>query len=167
MNDTLSNSDTPATLAQPIVAHVHLLAIELMMASSARFPELDQRGNFNVPLQASDQINAVYHEQDRRVIAVVQLEVNAADDQAKLASWSAVYRLVYQVVDTYQGDLVKERAEAFCKTYSLAHAWPYWREQLASQCNKMGLPTVLAPIVVVGATPVVQPVLQGDPPSQG
>lgn len=164
MTESMPSKETAGILAQPIVPHVQLLAIELMMASSARFPELDQRGEFNAPLRASDQVRAVYHDHDRRIIAAVQFEVNAEDEKAKLASWSAVYRLVYHVSESYLGDQINERAEAFCQTYSTAHVWPYWREHLASQSAKMGLPTILAPILVVGATPVIQATMEDSTP---
>jgi hypothetical protein len=155
MTESPSTSN-PGTMAQPIVSHIQLLAIELIAASSVRYPSLDRRGTFDAPINAKHSISATFHDQSRQVIAAVKFEVNAEDESTKLASWSAIYRLVYQVDENYDGDLTKERAEAFCQTYSLAHSWPYWREHLASHSIKMGLPCVLAPIMVVGATPVIQ-----------
>lgn len=152
-----ARKESPGSLAHPVLPHMQLLAIEMVMSAANRHPALDERGNLDVPLHASDKIIANFHPQDRQVIAVVRLEVVAKDGKAKLAEWSAVYRLAYQVADAFQGDRVKERAEAFCQSYSLAHAWPYWREHLASMCIRMGLPTILAPLLIVGATPVVQP----------
>lgn len=150
-------------LSQPIVTHVQVVAIELMVASSARFPELDQRDGFDVPLLSTTELNAMYHESNRRIIAAVKFELKATENDVNFAAWSAVYRLIYQVDEAYAGDQTKARAEAFCQTYSVAHAWPYWREHLASQCVKMGLPIVLAPIMVVGATPTIQQALSASP----
>lgn len=140
-----------AELARPILPFVKIQAIELMTTTAVREPEVDRRGGIDTPLHASHEIHATYLEETRQAIAVVKLEVEGKDDNASLAKWTAIYRLVYIVDAGYDGDLVTERSKAFCQTYSVAHVWPYWRELLASLCNRMGLPTILAPIITVGA----------------
>ena len=123
-----------------------------MTAQAVRLPELDLRGNFDAPLKATDKVQAVYQEEQRRIVAIAQFEVTSEDEKGVLAKWNAAYRLVYVVNNKWNGDQTEERAVAFCQSFSLAHAWPYWRELLSSLSNRMGVPTILAPIFVVGGT---------------
>jgi hypothetical protein len=54
-------------------------------------------------------------------------------------------------------DMVGEPSEASLKAFALRnasfHAWPYWREFLASQCVRMNLPRVVLPAVQFARRP--------------
>jgi hypothetical protein len=128
-----------------------------MAVSAARFPDLDQRGKFDAPIIPTDTLEVRFDGESKRVLAGVSLSIKAEDANGKLVEITAVYRVVYQVNDSFQGDLLAERAEAFCRSHSLAHVWPYWRELLAGLSVKMGLPTILAPLLLVGSSASVRP----------
>ena len=43
----------------------------------------------------------------------------------------------------------KEALDAFALKNASYHVWPYWREYLSSQCQRMGLPKVVVPTIQV------------------
>ena len=43
----------------------------------------------------------------------------------------------------------KEALDAFALKNVSYHVWPYWREYLSSQCQRMGLPKVVVPTIQV------------------
>ena len=44
-----------------------------------------------------------------------------------------------------------EQVLAFAKLNGIFNAWPYWREYLQSMSSRMGLPTMLIPVLTVGS----------------
>ncbi len=48
-------------------------------------------------------------------------------------------------------DLEKEALDAFALKNASVHVWPYWREFLSSQCQRMGLPKAVVPTVQFAA----------------
>lgn len=55
------------------------------------------------------------------------------------ASFVAEYSIVTE--------LEKESLDEFASVNASYHVWPYWRELLASQCDRMRLPRVMLPTV--------------------
>jgi hypothetical protein len=43
----------------------------------------------------------------------------------------------------------KEALDAFALKNASYHVWPYWREYLSSQCQRMGLPKVVVPTIQI------------------
>lgn len=69
---------------------------------------------------------------------------DAADDpQTALAQIEATYVTEY----TARTDPGTEALEAFSRRNASYHAWPYWREFVASQSQRMRLPRIVVPVV--------------------
>jgi preprotein translocase subunit SecB len=98
-----------------------------------------------------EEMTVAFHPEGKRAIAVVSLKIEAKDGEETVTEVQAVYRAIYGVNDSYVGDNVEDRAKAFCRSNTLAHVWPYWREMLSSMCLRMGIPPILAPLLIVGA----------------
>lgn len=141
-------------LAHSVVAHMQFLSLHLVSMSSTRYPVFDDRAAFESPIFPSDSLQVAFNAKSRQVTVIVSLGVQAGKGKDKLAEVSAIYRLIYQVKDTFSGDMMAERASAFCHLNSLAHVWPYWRELLATTCLRMDLPPILAPLLLVGGRTV-------------
>jgi hypothetical protein len=143
--------EAPSKLAHPLLTETQLVTLDLMSVQSARYPILDSRNSFESTLTPSESVRANFFPDERRAVALVSISVKAEADNDLLSEFSAIYRVVYVIKDSYHGDRLEERAIAFCDSYALAHVWPYWRELLASLSMRMGLPTILAPMLIVGA----------------
>lgn len=59
-----------------------------------------------------------------------------------LAQIEATYVAEYRTTE----DLPKEALRAFAFRNASYHVWPFWREFLASQCNRMNLPRISLPL---------------------
>jgi hypothetical protein len=57
----------------------------------------------------------------------------------------AVFDVVYDISDAE--DPATESVDAFARINSLYNAWPYWREFVQSSVQRMGLPTLMVPLL--------------------
>lgn len=147
-----SSREDNAALALPILKHMHFVDIHLLKLDAIRHPEFDTVSKKNgLNIKPSERVEVAYHEANHGVMAIVTLGVEGLIGDAKVFSVTAIYRALYTVKDSFDGDQVEERAIAFCHSTAMAHVWPYWRETLVSTSTKMGLPPILAPLLIVGA----------------
>lgn len=151
----LPAQESPAALAQPLLSHIELQSLHLMGVNSLRLPKLDEHGKLDLPFVPTETMEIAFDPDSRRVMALVTVNLACGEGENQLLRVEALYRVVYRVKDSYSGDDLSKRAEAFCRAHSLAHVWPYWRELLASLCVKMELPPILAPLLIIG-TPGAQ-----------
>lgn len=134
-------AESPAKLALPLLPHVVFLNLHMTSGSFTRTKEFDERGGkLNVPLSPSQSLEVIWDQGKSVMLAVVSLRLTASENEATLVKLEAVYRLAYKINPTFTGDRVEERVKAFCESYSIAHAWPYWREFISSVSGRMGLP---------------------------
>lgn len=65
------------------------------------------------------------------------------EDEGVRAVIEASFVAEYSIV----AELEKESLDEFASVNASYHVWPYWRELLASQCDRMRLPRVMLPTV--------------------
>jgi preprotein translocase subunit SecB len=146
-----SVNEDPGFICQPILSHMRLDAIQLVAFSGVRRPRLDEKPNANLSINPIEEMNVAFHAASKRAIAVINLKIEAKDGDEIVVEINGVYRAIYGVNDSYVGDRIEDRATAFCHANALSHVWSYWREMLSSMCLRMGIPPILAPLLVVGA----------------
>ncbi len=147
------HSSDARALALPILRHMHLVDIHQVKSEAIRHPAFDKKtkGDRGLAINPMQKLDVIYHPDERGVIALVSVGIKAELGDEPMFEVSAVYRAIYKVKGTYKGDQIEDRAKAFCRSTSLAHVWSYWRESLISTCMRMGLPPILAPLLIVGA----------------
>jgi len=64
-------------------------------------------------------------------------------DESVMAQIEAEYVAEYSMTEMLENDCIDE----FSLKNSSYHVWPYWREFLSSQCDRMQLPKVILPTV--------------------
>jgi hypothetical protein len=140
----------PGIIAQPLLGHIQILAIHLISSASERFPALDSVKEFKFPIGNSQKISVEFDSKINRVIATVDFELEVKDDTGIYVKISARYRSIYQILNSFVGENIEQRAVAFCHAFSTGHVWPYWREYLSSMCLKLGIPSIVAPMMIFG-----------------
>lgn len=68
---------------------------------------------------------------------------NESDKESINALIEADFIAEYQM----QGELEQDCIDEFSLKNASFHVWPYWREYLSSQCEKMRLPRIILPAV--------------------
>lgn len=141
-----------AALALPILRHMHLVDIHQVKFDAIRHPVFDSKpANAKMSIHTKESINVAFNAEKRGVIALVAVGVRGMHEKVAMYEITAVYRAIYTVKDSFDGDDIEGRAKAFCRSTSLAHVWSYWREALVSASMRMALPPIVAPLLIVGA----------------
>lgn len=86
---------------------------------------------------------------DRLLRVSVDLGVRWVDESEsnENASIKALIEAEFIAEYAMSSDLEQECIDEFSLKNVSYHVWPYWRELLGSQCNRMNLPRVVLPVV--------------------
>lgn len=77
-------------------------------------------------------------------VAARWMQTDSGEDDSKVkASIEAVYIAEYTMDEFLEQPCIDE----FSLKNVSYHIWPYWREQLSSQCDRMELPKVILPVM--------------------
>lgn len=77
------------------------------------------------------------------------VDLSAVKDEQIRAHIEATFVAEYRM----DGDLEKAALNTFALRNTSFHVWPYWREYLSAQCQRMNLPKLVLPTVQVAKNP--------------
>lgn len=137
-------------LAARVSAQVDLESIRLVESTCA-LGEAGGPGPASVDFTAAGDTRV--EQSTGRVFVTVHFGLIAKRDEVAAANTfvtrvSATFRLQYRL--TSAEGLDKRHYDAFGRLNGMFNAWPYWREFVQSMTVRMGLPTLIVPLLKVG-----------------
>lgn len=139
---------TPAI--QLLAPHLDLISIHRVAFAAKRNPILDNLGEGEFPLETTHEIKVHIDSGERRIEVFADFKTQLRIGDEVGMKITALFRLIYAVRDTYKiGDDFGTLAESFSAGSSLVHVWPYWRQFQSDATTQMGLPLLIAPLLLI------------------
>jgi hypothetical protein len=147
-----SESEDLAQLAGVIALHVQVLSITLVRTYAEYKPSEDQEIKLQHGFKVSGHVEEVQETPEKTwerldVMAGFSMK-GVADGKEPELIVEATFRLQYKLGDSPYNE---KHLDAFSKVNGIFNAWPYWREFVQSTVSRMGLPTLVLPVLTVGA----------------
>lgn len=135
---------------------VDLLDLHQVSTETSRGSALD-KGHQEFEIHTTRQFKWQFNEERRGLIALMKIEAKGSVGDLEAIRIQAVYRAIYQVRETFTGEITPQIIDAFCNSSFPGQVWPYWREFLAEASYRMNAPRLLAPLFIYGPPPAKHP----------
>jgi hypothetical protein len=152
--ENILRSEQP--ISQSLLGHIGIGAIHSIGFEARREPAMDKIGTTPTQVNVTTQNNlqvGISHS-PKAIIATVSLKTLGIWDDETLFSITNNYRVIYPLtdVDTQEAGF-PEKAIDFCARSTLVHVWPYWREFQCSATLGLGMPPLVAGLLLPTAPP--------------
>jgi len=124
----------------------HMLAACLNDFEPKYHPDLDSLTLQTLHSVARSTVVEVDHTQ-RMLRVFIEVGVRWVDENIEDAEKQVMASIEAEFVAEYEikGQLQQESVDAFALRKASYHVWPYWRELLSSQCQRLNLPRLMLP----------------------